>query len=182
MAGNSVFAPKYAHAFASVVSSAGLDARSAKQQMLDFATTLAESKELREVMMDPSIAADQKLAVLDALSERLGMMREVRNFFAVIIDHQRIGDVGEIVDAYSLVADEDSGVAEAEIVSAHELNGDDRATLEAQVVKLAGSQIRVQYKVDSTLLGGAIVKIGSTVYDGSLRAQLDEMKRSLVTA
>ena len=88
----------------------------------------------------------------------------------------------DILNAYALVADVDRGVAEAEIVSAHVLNDDDRRDLEAQVAKLAGSRVRVDYKVDAALLGGAVVKIGSKVYDGSLRAQLDGMKQSLMAA
>ena len=181
MAGKVVFAPKYAHAFASVAASAGLDVAAAQQQMQDFSATIDSSPDLREVLMDPSIPAEQKLAVLDAMSEPMGMMREVRNFFAVILDHQRLGDLHEILKEYALVADEGQGVAEAEIVSAHALNDDDRRELEAQVAKLAGSRVRVAYRQDAALLGGAVVTIGSTVYDGSIRAQLDRMKQALVT-
>ena len=182
MAGNVVFAPKYAHAFASVASANGLDVAAAQRQMQDFSATLDDSKELREVMADPSIPSEQKLAVLDALAERIGMMREVRNFFAVIIDHQRLSDLHEILKCYAEVADSGQGVAEAEVVSAHALNEDDRRELEQQVARLAGSRVRVAYTQDVSLLGGAVVKIGSTVYDGSLRAQLEQMKQALVTA
>ena len=182
MAADVVFAPKYAHAFASVAASAGLDVAAAQQQMQDFAASLDGSRELREVMSDPSIPGEQKLAVLDALSERIGMMREVRNFFAVIIDHQRLGDLHAILAAYAVVADSGQGVAEAEVVSAHALNGDDRRELEQQVARLAGRRVRVAYTEDASLLGGAVVKIGSTVYDGSLRAQLEQIKQALVTA
>ena len=182
MASNSVFAPKYAHAFANAAAAAGLDVNTAQQQMRDFAETLNGSAELREVLMDPSIPADQKLAVVDALAERLGMYREVRNFVAVIIDHQRLGEFGEIVAEYHRVADASLGVADVAITSARELNGDDRHELEQQVAKLAGSRIRVKYSQDATLLGGAVVTIGSTVYDGSVRGQLQQMKQALITA
>ena len=179
---NVVFAPKYSHAFASVAASAGLDVAAAQRQMQDFSASLDGSKDLREVMTDPSIPAEQKLAVLDAMAERIGMMREVRNFFAVIIDHQRLSSLHEILKCYAEVADSGQGIAEAEVVSAHELNEDDRRSLEEQVARLAGSRVRVAYTQDATLLGGAVVKIGSKVYDGSLRAQLEQMKQSLVAA
>ncbi len=182
MANNVVFAPKYAHAFASVAASAGLDVAAAQRQMQDFSLTLDGSKELREVMTDPSIPGEQKLAVLDAMAARIGMMREVRNFFAVIIDHQRLGDLHEILKCYAEVADSGQGVAEAEVVTAHTLNEDDRQSLEEQVARLAGSRVHVAYTQDASLLGGAVVKIGSTVYDGSLRAQLEQMKQALVSA
>ncbi len=119
---------------------------------------------------------------MDALAERLGMMREVRNFIAVIMDHQRLGELTEILAAYDDVADKGKSVKEAEVTSARELNEDDRQELEFEISKLAVSRVRVTYKQDASLLGGAIVKIGSTVYDGSVRAQLENLKQSLVTA
>ena len=182
MAGQSVFAPKYAHAFASVVASAGLDASAAQEQMKDFEETFSGSRELREILEDPSVPSEQKLSVLDVLAERLGMMREVRNFIAVIMDHQRLSELQEILTAYDQVADTSKGVVEAEVTSARELNGEDRAALATQVAKLAGSAVRITYGLDGALLGGAIVRIGSTVYDGSVRAQLEQMKRTLISA
>ena len=182
MASNSVFAPKYAHAFANAAAAAGLDVAVAQQQMRDFAETLDGSAELREVLMDPSIPSDQKLAVVDGLAERLGMYREVRNFVAVIIDHQRLGEFNEIVSEYHRVADAGLGVADVAITSARELNPDDRRELEQQVAKLAGSRVRVKYAQDAALLGGAVVTIGSTVYDGSVRGQLQQMKQALISA
>lgn len=182
MAADSVFALKYAHAFANVAASAGLDVSAAQQQMRDFAETLNGSAELREVLMDPSVPSDQKLDVVDALAERLGMMREVRNFIAIIMDHQRLGEFNEIVDEYHRVADTGLGIADVSITSARELNPDDRHQLEQQVARLAGSRIRVQYTLDAALLGGAVVTIGSTVYDGSVRGQLQQMKQTLMSA
>ncbi len=182
MAGQSVFAPKYAHALAEVVASAGLDASAAQAQLKEFSETFAERRELREVFEDPSVPSEQKLSVLDVLAERLGLMREVRNFIAVIMDHQRLGGLNEILAAYDQVAETNKGIVDAEVTSARELNGEDRAELESQVAKLAGSAVRITYGLDGALLGGAVVKIGSTVYDGSVRAQLAQMKRGLMTA
>jgi F-type H+-transporting ATPase subunit delta len=178
----SVISLRYAHAFASVAASSHLDVAAAQQQLNDFSGTLAGSVQLREVLMDPSIASEQKLKVLDAIAGRIGMFPQVRNFIAVIIDHQRLGDLNEILTEYHTAADEQSNIAEAEITSAHPLNDQDRAELEGQVAKLAGGRVRATYLQDSSLLGGAIVRIGSTVYDGSLRAQLQQLKQRLVNA
>jgi F-type H+-transporting ATPase subunit delta len=178
----SVIALRYAHAFASVVASQKLDAEAAQQQLRDFRKTYLGSRELREVMEDPAIPREQKLKVLDAIAGRIGMVPQVRNFIAVIMDHDRLGDLGEILDEYHAVADEDAGLSEAEIVSAHVLSEEDRVSLETQVAKLAGGRIRATYREDPSLLGGAVVKIGSTVYDGSIRAQLERLKQSLVSA
>ncbi len=178
----SVVALRYAHAFASVAASNHIDTNAAQQQLRDFSGTLADSHDLRGVLMNPSIATEQKHRILDAIAGRIGMLPQVRNFIAVIMDNQRLHELDEILDEYHAVADEQSSLAEAEITSAHELNAEDRATLEAQISKLAGSRVRATYRQDATLLGGAVVRIGSTVYDGSIRAQLDQLKQKLVNA
>ncbi len=178
----SVISLRYAHAFASVAESSHLDAGAARQQMKDFAGTLADSRELREVLMNPSIPNGQKLKVLDAIAGQIGMFPQVRNFIAVIMDHRRLTELDEILAEYALVADADAGFADAEITSAHALNDADRAELEAQVSKLAGGRVRATYREDATLLGGAVVRIGSTVYDGSIRGQLAQLKQRLVNA
>ena len=126
MATPGVVALRYAHACASAAASAKLDVPAAQQQMSDFAATLAGSRELREILENPSIPSDQKLAVVDGIAAKLGLMREVRNFIAVMMDHQRLSDLNEIIAAYDQVADAGLGLAEAEITSAFDLNEDDR--------------------------------------------------------
>jgi F-type H+-transporting ATPase subunit delta len=98
------------------------------------------------------------------------------------MEHQRLAELDEILAEYRLVADEQSHMAEAEITSAHPLDDEDRRELEAKVAKLAGGRVRATYHQDPTLLGGAVVRIGSTVYDGSIRAQLQQLKQRLVNA
>jgi F-type H+-transporting ATPase subunit delta len=110
------------------------------------------------------------------------MYREVRNFLAIVMDHQRLHELNGILTAYDQVADTDLGVTEAEVSTVHELNDEDREQLAAQVAKLAGTKVRIAYTLDAALLGGAVVKIGSTVYDGSVRTQLEQMKQALVSA
>jgi F-type H+-transporting ATPase subunit delta len=178
----SVLSLRYAHALASVVSAQNLDSAAAVQQLNDFAGTLSGSRDLREVLMNPSIQGEQKLKVLDEIARRMSMLREVRNFIAVVMDHNRLGEWNEMVAEFAIVADEQAGMAEAEITSAHALNETDRAELELYVARLAGSRVRATYREDKTLLGGAVVRIGSTVYDGSIRAQLRELKHRMVNA
>jgi F-type H+-transporting ATPase subunit delta len=182
MAGTDVFAPRYAEAFASVAREKGLDVAAARQQLRDFADTLEGSPQLREVLSDPSIEAPQKLSILDALAERIGMFREVRNFLAVMMDHHRLGAIEAILTAYHETADEAAGLVEAEVTSAHEIAAADRVDLEFEISRLAVSRVSVTYKQDAALIGGAVVRIGSTVYDGSVRGQLAQMKQALVGA
>jgi F-type H+-transporting ATPase subunit delta len=175
-------AHRYANAFAEVAEAANLGSGAAEQQMGDFAETLAGSGELREFLMNPSIAMEQKLKVVDAIAGRIGMSREARNFVAVILEHHRLHQLDEILAAFAEVVDEHAGAAEVQITSSRPLNDADRAQLEAEIAKVAGAQVRASYAEDSSLLGGAVVKIGSTVYDGSVRGQLRQMKDRLVNA
>ena len=177
-----VYSSRYARAFSQVVLATRLDSQLAQQQLADFAATLEHSRDLREVLMNPSIPQDQKVRILDAVAAKIGMFPQVRNFVAVIVEHQRLGALREILDEYNVVADAESGMVEAEITSALVLNEDDRRELEAQVARMAGGHVRAKYVQDPTLLGGAVVKIGSTVYDGSLRAQLAALRQQLAGA
>ena len=173
---------RYAHAFEQVVVANKLDAAAALSQLRDFAATFTGSADLREILMDPSVPAAQKLKVLDAIAGRLGMFPQVRNFVAVITEHDRLHELNEIITEYAAAADEQSGVSDAEITTAHPLNDEDRIQLETEVGKLAGGQVRAIYNQDATLLGGVIVRLGSTVYDGSVRGQLAQLKQKLINA
>jgi len=173
---------RYARAFAGAAESARLNASAAQQQMQDFSDTLSGSGELKEFFENPSIEMAKKLKVLDAIAARIKMFAQVRNFFAVIIEHQRLPELNEMLEEYSALADEHAGAVEVRITSFHKLNDQDRAQLEAKVARLAGARVRASYAVDAGLLGGAVVEIGSTIYDGSVRAQLQRLKQRLVTA
>jgi F-type H+-transporting ATPase subunit delta len=176
-------APRYARAFAEVAESAKLDASTALQQLSDFAQTLAGSSELREFLENPSIEMAKKLKVVDAIAARMKMSPQLRNFVAVILEHHRLGDVDAILEEYGELVDEHSGAVEARVISARPLDQEDRRLMEAQIAKLAaGANVRASYTEDASLLGGAVVEIGSTIYDGSLRTQLDRLKQRLVNA
>jgi F-type H+-transporting ATPase subunit delta len=177
-----VFTLRYAKALEQVVEDKRLDAAAVLQQLKDFAGTFAASAQLREVLTDPSMSKEQKLRILDAIAGKIGMLPQVRNLIAVIADHERLSDLDGIIVEYAALADAHAGWTDAEITSAHALNAADRAELEAQASKLAGGRIRASYREDRALLGGAIVKIGSTIYDGSVRGQLQQLKQKLVSA
>ena len=150
--------------------------------MRDFADALNTSSELREFLENPSVEAASKLKVIDALAPRIGMYPQVRNFVAVITDHRRLAELNDIIGEYRRISDERAGISEARITSARPLDNAARAELERQVSKLTGGPIRASYAEDPSLLGGAVVEIGSTVYDGSIKAQLDQLKARLVSA
>ena len=174
------FVARYASAFADVVTSLKLDTTAIDRQLTDFLATWEGSAELREFFVNPAIPALQKVAILDKLNARMGLQKELRNLIAVLIDNGRIGHVAEVAAGYRRKLQEQLGIRPAEIVTARVLDAEEQSALAAEVAKLAGSQIAASFKQDASILGGAVVRIGSTVYDGSVRGRLERLKESLM--
>ena len=175
----SALALRYARAFAQVASAAHLDPEASLEQLRGFTQVFSENRNLREVLGDPSIPNEQKLRVLDGLGTRLAISGPVRNLLAVIMDHRRLHELDEIVAEYAAMADQGTGLTEVEIVTARPIGEQERQTLESRAAELAHSRIRATYSEDQALLGGAVLRIGSVVYDGSLRAQLQGLKQQM---
>jgi F-type H+-transporting ATPase subunit delta len=175
-----LFAARYAQAFAEVVAARHLDVAAVQQQLADFAATLAGSRDLREVMGNPSIPQEQKLKVIDAIAVKIGFLHEVRNFIAVLAEHDRLLALDEVMAEYRAVMDAEQGIVEVTVSSAHPLAAEDRADLEEKIASLARAKIHAIYCEDASLLGGVVVRIGSTVYDGSVRGRLQQLKEVLV--
>jgi len=169
----------YARALASAVFDAHLDPAKTLAEAQAMTRLVSESKELRQVWETPSILAEQKRAVLDAIVARQGISRTVRNFVAVLIDHRRTNFLAPIVKQFELELDQRMGLAEANITSARELNEAERRDLESQVEKLTGKKVRARYARDASLLGGAVVRLGSTIYDGSVNGQLERIRTAI---
>jgi F-type H+-transporting ATPase subunit delta len=170
----------YGRAMADVVVDRRLDADRVSSELESIDSLLSESAELRTVWDSPSVASDQKVNLLDAVAKKLRISREVRNFVAVLISNRRIHAYSEIAKNAVDQINERLGIADAEIVSVRELAAEERHRLEDQVAKVTGKRLRVRYSLDQKLMGGVVVKVGSTIYDGSVRGQLQRMKAQLV--
>jgi len=172
----------YARAFADVVIGNRLDATKTLAEAQQIAALVRDSKPLREVWETPSISAEQKRAVLDSIVKKAVVSWPIRNFIAVLIDKGRIRFLNEIVEQFARELNERLGFAEASITTSRELNADERATLERDLARVTGKNIRANYSQDRTILGGAIARIGSTVYDGSVKGQLERIKQLLAVS
>jgi F-type H+-transporting ATPase subunit delta len=172
-------ASTYARAFADVVFSAHLDADRSIAELRAIARLLAESSELRRVWENPAIPAEQKRRVLDVIAERDGISKQVRNLIAVLIDHRRIHFLDPIIQQVEKELDARLGFAEAQITSARPLGDAEKREFEAQIGKLTGKKVRARYGQDASLLGGAVVRVGSTIYDGSVKGQLERLKEAI---
>jgi F-type H+-transporting ATPase subunit delta len=173
---------RYARAFADVVLDKKLDPRRTEEELQALADLVRSAPELRTVWENPSVDAAQKRAVLDAIVARIGASRMVRNFVALLIDNRRIAALPEIARQVELELNERFGLAEADVTTARELADAEKRALEARVGEVTGKKVRARYATDRGLLGGAVVKVGSTVYDGSIRRQLEKLKHELSEA
>jgi F-type H+-transporting ATPase subunit delta len=170
----------YARALADVVVGSKLDPTRLMQELRDVEALLHSSESLRRVLENPSIPGDQKRAVVDAIAARQGMSRQVRNFILVVTEHRRLHFFSDILRELEQVLNERLGIADAEVVSARELGDSEKQLLEAEIARLTGKRVRARYERDSSLLGGAMVKVRSTIYDGSVKGQLQRIREQLV--
>lgn len=172
----------YARAFADVVMKPKnqLDSDRALRELYGMLALIRESSQLRRVLENPSIPGDRKRAILDAITSKLGTTRQVRNFVAIVTDHRRLPLLGEILKQLEQELNDRQGFAEAQVSSARQLTDPEKKMLEAEITKMTGKKVKAFYDQDATLLGGAVVQIGSTIYDGSVNGQLHKIKEQLL--
>lgn len=172
---------RYANALADVVVSPQSDVAppDAVEQLRAFNAAVQSSPDLRAVMASPAIPAGRKRAVIKDIAEALRLSNVVRNFILVLTDHRRAGALAQMADAFELTVEERLGFVRAEVKSAYELTPGQREELSRHLGALAGSRVRMRFEVDPDLIGGVTAKIGSTVYDGSVRGQLAVMRQRL---
>jgi F-type H+-transporting ATPase subunit delta len=171
---------RYARAFLDVVTAKKLATAEIDQQLGDFEATWDASPELARFFQNPAVAEAAKIEFLDRLNKKLKLDPPVRNLIAVLIHNERIGQIHEVAAAYRAELEERMGIRQAEIVTARELTAEERRSLVAGVGRLAGGEVQAKFTLDKSLLGGAVVRIGSTVYDGSVRGRLERLKEALV--
>ena len=175
-------ASRYARALVDVVLEQGIDRDTSVQQLNTIVEAVRESPELRKVWESPAIPAQQKRNLLDAILRETGAVRPIRNFMAVLIDHQRIPMLESIARQYVHELDAQLGFAEAQVSSARALSEQEKNALEQRVGQMTGKKVRIQYGSDPELLGGVKVQIGSTIYDGSVRGQLQKLREQLANS
>jgi F-type H+-transporting ATPase subunit delta len=171
---------RYARAFVDVVFDAKLDAQAIVVQLQQFVAMYQSSADLRQIWSSPAVPAEQKRALLDKIvSQMADVPRPFRNFIAVLIDHSRIAILPDIAKQFETELNARLGRVEAEITSARQLSEVERQAMVAELGKTTGRQVSAKYSIDAALLGGAVVRVGSTVYDGSVRGQLQKIKQEL---
>ncbi|MFZ0961939.1 MAG: ATP synthase F1 subunit delta [Terriglobia bacterium] len=174
-----VVANRYARALADVVASTG-NYRHVLGELEDFGAAYRQSLELREVAETPAVTMRQKLSVLNAIAGRMGASQITLNFLRVLMSHYRLSLLEEITQAFRDIADARMGIVRVKISSAADLSRAERELLQGRFNELTRQQSELEFHLDGGLIGGLVAQIGSTVYDGSIRGQLDRIREQLL--
>ncbi|HEV2521237.1 MAG TPA: ATP synthase F1 subunit delta [Candidatus Acidoferrales bacterium] len=173
-------AERYAGALVDVALEKG-QADQVKQELSAFAGLVRESPQLRAILANPAISRANKHAAIEQLVDGMGASRTLRNYLFVIVDQRRAGMLEEIEQAFARILDARQGVRQATVSSATELSANERADLTAALGKLTGEKVQPRFMMDSALIGGSIVQIGTTIYDGSVRTQLERLRARMIS-
>ena len=172
---------RYANALVDIVvgSSSGIDPALAVSQLRSFEEVVRSAPDLNIVLASPAVSTARKRLVIRRVADAIGMERIIRNFLLVLSDHRRIHALSEMIRAFNVLVDERLGFLHAEVTSASELTAQQRERLSAELAKLASSQVRMKFTIDPDLIGGVAARVGSKVYDGSVRGQLAILRQRL---
>lgn len=173
-----MMARRYAAALADVVLKDG-EAPELQQELLDWEQIIQTSPMLQEVFRNPTVALDQKRAVLNKLIERTRPRQTTANFLKVLLQNQRLTELGEINCKFAEVLDERAGMVSATVTTARAVPESSQQQLQATLTSLTSRKVRINFVSDPDLIGGLVTRIGSTVYDGSVRNQLEQIKQKM---
>jgi F-type H+-transporting ATPase subunit delta len=171
-------ARRYATALADVVVARG-EAQEVKEELADWAEMLQSSEQLHEVFRNPTIPYEQKRKVLSALIARSNVRPITANFLQVLLQNQRLAELGEVNKRFAQVLDERSGVVSAQVTTARAVPQAAQDALKAKLTALTGKNVRLSFTTDEEIIGGIVTRIGSTIYDGSVRNQLLQVKERM---
>lgn len=175
-------ANQYAKALLEVVDKPGsnLAPENVLEQLDAFEALLTESREFRVALLSPAVSTAQKSKVIARLGGMIGLSPVVRNFLNVVTGHRRIALLPQIRIQFRSHLDDQLGIVRANIAAARELSAAQKSSLESGLAGSVKGSLRCTYTVDGALLGGVTVQINSKVLDGSVRGQLDSLRRRLV--
>jgi F-type H+-transporting ATPase subunit delta len=172
-------ARRYATALADVVAARG-EAQEVQRELTAWETMMQSNEQLLEVFRNPTIPYEQKRKVLSALIARASVRPTTANFLQVLLQNQRLADLNEVNKRFAQILDERSGVVSAEVTTARPVAQSSQDALLAKLTTLTGKKVRLSFNTDEELIGGVVTRIGSTIYDGSVRNQLQQVKDKMI--
>lgn len=172
-------ARRYAAALADVVVKSG-ETETVQTELKTWEELMTSNENLLEVFKNPSIAHVNKEKVLENLLEKSGPNKTTANFLRVLLRNNRLTELGEINERFASVIAERSGQVSAKVVSARPLNDGEKSEIQASLAKMTGRKVNINYETDESIIGGVVTTIGSTVYDSSVKTQLENLKKQMI--
>jgi F-type H+-transporting ATPase subunit delta len=171
-------ARRYTAALADVVIARG-EAREVQEELNLWEQMMLSNRQLFEVFSNPTIPYDQKRNVLNSLIARTKLRPTTANFLQVLLQNQRLAELHEVNKLFAFVLDERAGVVLASVTTARPVPTQTQDALRAKLSAMTGKNVRLSFQTDQELIGGIVTRIGSTIYDGSVRNQLERAKAEL---
>jgi F-type H+-transporting ATPase subunit delta len=171
-------ARRYAKALFELAKEAGKVAETGGE-LASMGDLVEGSPEFHDVLFRPLHPVAERKAALEGVAQRIGASQTVQSFFSLLVDQRRLVDFPAIRDEFDRLASEDAGLRRAEVVSAGALDDDQLERLRRALARRTGGEVEVSVRVDPSLLGGVIAKVGDLVFDGSLQTQLRQLRANL---
>ncbi len=176
-------AVRYARALFDTTLAERRDVAAAYGELTQFASLVSANPALGRALTNPAIPVQRKRAVVDALVARAGALQPaVSKLLLLLADRDRLAILGDVARAFENQLMDHQKVVRAEVVTALPLADDRVQSITAGLKAATGRDIQLHTRVDPSILGGAVARIGGTVYDGSIARQLERMRESLVSA
>jgi F-type H+-transporting ATPase subunit delta len=172
-------ARRYANALADIVLKSG-ETETIQSELKSWEDLINSNNDLQTAFGNPSIAHLSKEKVLEGLLAKTKPSKTTANFLRVLLQNSRLTELGHINEKFASVLDERSGVVSAEVTSSRPLSETEKAEFQASLAKLTGKQVNLNFDIDENIIGGVVTRIGSTVYDGSVKTQLENLKQELI--
>ena len=171
-------ARRYASALADVIIERGEEAQ-VREELATWEGMILSNPPLLEAFTNPTVPYDQKAKVLNELIGRTKVRPTTANFLRILLKNQRLAEIAHVNAKLAEVLDERSGIVSAQVTSARPVSDSIKAALEERLGVITGKRMRLSFLTDETLLGGIVTRIGSTIYDGSVRSQLKRLGEEL---
>lgn len=150
-----------------------------RTQLNAFAGVAVESGVI-EALLDPSLGLDEKLALVDEVAGQLKFEKILANFVKLLVEKKRIGDIVAINEVFQMILDEKVGRIKAEVILPSEADKGEIEEIKKGLEKATGKEVVLDVSIDPALLGGVVARVGSIIYDGSIRTQLENIKNNIM--
>ncbi|MBC7796626.1 MAG: F0F1 ATP synthase subunit delta [Pyrinomonadaceae bacterium] len=174
-------ARRYANALADVVTKTG-ETSVIQDELKQFERIMFENKNLHAVFSNPAVPSNQKSNLLETLLQKTQPKKTTANFLRVLLQNHRLDNLNVVNNSFANLLEERAGLVSAEITTAQPLAAEQQTALRQKLEQSTGKKVVLNFKIDESIIGGVLTRIGSTLYDGSVKNQLSQLKQEIIKA